>query len=134
MSKHVLHYIKMIDPSATLDDVVTITKLNDWDIFIEFKDGRKRIFDSSTGYHKDIFYDDINEITEEQERKEFIYRLRTFMARNNINQEELAEKIGTTQTMISRYIRGETIPNVFTVRKIAKVLNCSMDDLFYQKY
>lgn len=56
------------------------------------------------------------------------------MARQRISQEDLADILGTTQEMISRYINGDCIPNCIRLRQISKVLNCSMDDFFYQEY
>ena len=109
-------------------------ELNEWDLLIIFKNGRKVIYDRFTGYYKDVFYDSIYELTEEQEKKEFAFRLRSLMGRRGISQDVLAESIDSTQSMISRYVRGETIPSVIVARKIAKVLDCSIDDLFYKEY
>lgn len=134
MNEYLMQYVNLIDPLATEDDVVELKELNEWDLIVEFADGRKVIYDRFTGYFKNIFYDNIGEITEEQEKKEFAYRLRSLMNRNRITQEQLSEKLNTTQAMISRYVRGETIPNVITLRKIANILDCSMDDFFYKEY
>lgn len=134
MDEYLWQYAKKVDPSVTGKDIIEIRELNEWDLLIEFKNGRKVVYDRFTGYHKDIFYNDINEITEAQEKQEFAYRLRSLMGRNRITQEQLAEEIGTSQIMISRYVRGETLPNIITVRKIAKVLNCSIDDFFNRDY
>lgn len=134
MNEYLLYYINCVDPFATLADVKEIKEINEWDLLIVFKNGRKTLFDKFTGYYKDIFYDSIHEITEEQEKREFAFRLRSHMARNQITQEDLAEIIDTSQVMISRYVRGETIPSVIVLRKIAKALGCSMDDFFYKEY
>lgn len=134
MEDYLLYYINRIDPLATMNDIDTIDELNEWDLLIIFKNGRKVIFDKFTGYYKDIFYDSIHEVTEEQEKKEFAYRLRSLMGRQQITQEELADSINTSQVMISRYVRGETIPSAIVLRKIAKALDCSMDDFFYKDF
>ena len=115
-------------------DIAELKELNEWDLLISFKDGRRVLYDRFTGYHKNIFYNNINELTEEQEKKEFAYRLRSLMKRKWITQEQLAEQLNTTQAMISRYVRGETMPSVLMVRKIAKALECSIDDFFYKEY
>ena len=128
--KYVLNY----DPFATKEDVLEIRELNEWDLLFIFKDGRKVIYDTFTGYHRNLFYEDVKELTDEQERKEFAYRLRSMMKRKFITQEQLAELTNTSQVMISRYINGQCLPNVLVVRKIAKVLDCSMDELFYEQY
>ena len=64
----------------------------------------------------------------------FAYNLRKIMYSQGVTQELLAAEIGTTQAMISRYTSGKVIPSVLIVKKIAKVLNCSMDDFFYKEY
>lgn len=134
MRKDLWQYVLMVDPFIKKEDVIEIKELNDWDILITFEDGNKVLFDRFTGYHKNIFYNDINELTERQEKKEFAYRLRSLMGRKWITQEQLARDINVTQAMISRYVRGEAFPNALTLRKIAKALNCSMDDFFYKDY
>ena len=127
-------YVLKVDPFAKKEDVVSIEELNDWDLLIIFRNGTKTIYDRFTNYHRNIFYESINELTDEQEKKEFAYRLRIMMKRKYITQEQLAELIGTSQVTISRWINGECLPSVIMVRKIAKVLDCSMDELFYQEY
>lgn len=131
MNKQYMDYALKCDPFVHKEDILAFKELNEWDLLIIFKDGRKIVYDRFTDYHRDVFYDDINNLTDEQEIKEFANRLRIMMKRKLIVQEELADSIGVTPVMISRYINGQSIPDVLKVRKIAKVLNCSMDDLFY---
>lgn len=134
MDNNLWQYVRMVDPFATENEIAELKELNEWDLLIEFYNGKKVILDRFTGYHKTIFYNNLNELTEEQEKKEFAYRLRSLMNRKRITQEQLADKLNTTQVMISRYVRGETIPSAITLRKIAKALDCSMDDFFYREY
>lgn len=132
MKSKYLQYILKCDPFATKDDIESVTEINDWDLLIIFKDGRQILYDTFNNFQKNKFYNSINEITEEQEKREFAYRLRSIMNRKGITQEQLAEIIETSQVMISRYTTGQTIPSVIVLRKIAKALNCSMDDFFYK--
>ena len=134
MDEYLLYYVNCVDPFATISDVKEFRELSEWDLLIVFKNGRKVLFDKFTGYYKDVFYDSIQDITEEQEKREFAFRLRSLMGRKGITQDILADAIDSTQAMISRYVRGETIPSVIVARKIAKVLDCSIDDLFYKEY
>ena len=132
--EYLWQYVMYINPFAKKEDVEEIKMVNEWDVLITFVDGRKYIFDTYTGYYKNVYYNNINELTEEQEKKEFAYRLRSLMGRRFINQEELAKRVGTSQVMISRYVRGETLPSIIMVRKIAKVLDYSIDDFFDRDY
>lgn len=128
------HYVLRYDPFAKKIDVISIEELNEWDLLIKFRDGKKVIYDRFTNYYNEIFYNSINELTEDQERKEFAYNLRNIMSRKYITQEQLANELNTSQVMISRYVRGESVPSAIVLRKIAKILNCSMDDFFYKQY
>lgn len=47
----------------------------------------------------------------------------------NITQEELAEKIGTSQTWIAYIETGRNRPNIKMLEKIAKVLGVKAKDL-----
>ena len=123
-----------IDPFIKKDDIKEIKEINRWELIFIFKNGEKIIYDTDTGYHRNLFYKNINELTEEQERREFGYALRSMMRRKYVNQKELAESVGTSQTMISHYMTGKALPSVLMARKIAKVLNCSIDELFYIDY
>lgn len=134
MDSFLWQYVMMISPFIKEEDVEEIKELNEWDLLISLKDGRKFLFDRFTGYHKNVYYNNINELTDEQEKREFGYRLRSLMGRKWVTQEQLAEKIHTTQAMISRYMRGETIPSALVLRKLAKALDCSMDDFFDRNY
>lgn len=59
----------------------------------------------------------------------FIKRLMELMENENMTQIELAQKIGTTNVTISRYISGERCPRIEIVAQIAKVFNVSIDYL-----
>ena len=134
MDQYLAQYIRKVDPFATEEDIELLEELNEWDLLIIFKNGKKVIYDRFTGYYKNVYYNSVYELTEEQEKREFASQLRSLMNRRRITQQDLAERIGTTQAMISRYIRGETIPSVMVARRIAKVLGYSLDDFFYRDY
>jgi transcriptional regulator with XRE-family HTH domain len=70
-------------------------------------------------------------MTEDECRSEFGYRLVHIMIRKGISQVDLAERIGVSNVMINRYINGSNTPSFYVVDKIAKALNCSMDDFRY---
>lgn len=134
MSHYLFQYARTCDPFITDDDVEEYREINEWDLLITFKDGRQFIFDRFTNAHKCVYYGSIDELTDEQERKEFAYRLRSLMGRRWVTQDQLADMIDTSQPMISRYVRGDAVPNAITLRKIAKALGYSMDDFFDRDY
>lgn len=134
MNKYLYQYARMCDPFITPEEVEDYIEVNEWDLIIKFKDGRQFIYDRFTNTHKNLYYNNINELTDKQEKKEFAYRLRSLMGRRWVTQEQLANDINVSRPMISKYVRGEAIPSAIVLRKIAKVLNCSMDDFFDRDY
>ena len=59
----------------------------------------------------------------------FVKRLVELMENADMTQIELANKIGTTNVTISRYMSGERSPRIEIVAEIAKVFNVSIDYL-----
>ena len=134
MNEYPWCYALKINPFITMNEIKEVKEINQWELLFIFENGEKIIYDTDTGYHRNLFYRNIKDLTEEQEKREFGYALRSMMRRKYINQEELAKSIGTSQTMISRYLTGKVMPSILMGRKIAKVLGCSMDELFYIDY
>lgn len=57
---------------------------------------------------------------------ELLYELRV---KNNMTQDELAEKLFVTRQAISRWENGETVPNTDTLKLLSEVFNVSIDAL-----
>lgn len=69
-------------------------------------------------------------MTEQEWRKEFGRRLRRIAHLNkDYNQRELAEASGITEATISRYYNGLRSPTSENLIKIARVLDCTIDEL-----
>ena len=49
--------------------------------------------------------------------------------KNNLSQEELAEKIGVTRQTISKWELEETTPDINQAKKLSKLFNISLDEL-----
>ncbi len=58
--------------------------------------------------------------------KDIIYELRT---KNNLSQDELAEKVFVTRQAVSRWENGETVPNTETLKLLSKLFNVSINTL-----
>ena len=61
--------------------------------------------------------------------EKFSYRLTVLLDENNMTQTQLAEKIGTSNVTICRYLTGERTPRIDVLTKIAKEFNISLDYL-----
>ena len=133
MDERYKHYLLYINPKLTLDDIEEARPINQYEIFFRFKDGDKCIFDRTTNMIRG-FYPEDHELSDDEWKRSFKNRLCTIMMHECLTQEELADRVGTSQIMISRYMTGACVPSAVMLKKIAKALNTSMDDFFYQEY
>jgi transcriptional regulator with XRE-family HTH domain len=56
-------------------------------------------------------------------------KIRNFRKKAGITQTALAEAVGVNQSMIAHYESGFKMPSVPVLARIAKELNCKIDDL-----
>lgn len=98
---------------------------------IKLMDGTTIIYDNFNRSARNLPKDSHN-ITEEEFRREFGYRLRRIMEYKHITQVELSEKSGIPQCHISGYINGKRTPSSYNLDKLAKALRCSVDDFRYK--
>lgn len=61
-------------------------------------------------------------------KREFGILLHHMMCRKGFLQNDLSEATGIPQSQLSNYINGKSLPNIINLIRIAKALNCSMDD------
>lgn len=60
---------------------------------------------------------------------EFGNRVKLMLMLNNMNQKELAEKMGITQASMTRYIKGQRDPRMSDIIKMSEILKISADYL-----
>lgn len=60
------------------------------------------------------------------ETKDIILTLRT---KNGLSQEELAKKVYVTRQAVSRWEKGETVPNTETLKQLSKLFDVSIHTL-----
>lgn len=56
--------------------------------------------------------------------------LKQVLDERQINQKQLAQESGLTESAISRYIKNDRKPNGDAMLKIAKILNCNVEDIW----
>lgn len=106
-----------------------------YSVYINLDDGRTLLYDNFMNELKTVKrFDDDSELTEEEWKKGFSNLLAERLKRSGINQYELARKIGVSTTMVNHYVNGRNIPSVYMLRRISRVLECSMDDLYPREY
>ena len=129
-AKFNIEYFMNQHPMIKEEEIESYMYVSPYDIFIKFKDGRKYIYDQTRNYLRPILYKHY-ELTEEEFKKEFSIRLRSYMSRHYITQEDMAKRIGTGQTMLYRYCNGLVLPSVYKIQLIANVLKYPLESFFY---
>ena len=129
-AKFNIEYFMNQHPMIKEEEIESYMYVSPYDIFIKFKDGRKYIYDQTRNYLRPILYKHY-ELTEEEFKKEFSIRLRSYMGRHYITQEDMAKRIGTGQTMLYRYCNGLVLPSVYKIQLIANVLKYPLESFFY---
>jgi hypothetical protein len=69
------------------------------------------------------------DITEEEWRAEFGYRLARRMRLKAISQVDLAEEADISVVTLSRYLNGRATPTGYALFRLAMALGCSMSEL-----
>ena len=73
------------------------------------------------------------DLDKESFRRIFGVLLRRCLEHSGLTQEELSEKTGIPQPNISDYLYGKHFPSFYQIDKMAKAMNCSVEDLRYVK-
>ena len=58
-------------------------------------------------------------------------RIKYLRERYSMTQTDLANATGIPQQQISKYIRGYRVPTFYNLDKIARALDCTIDELRY---
>lgn len=61
----------------------------------------------------------------------FKSNLQYYRKKNNFTQLELAKKVGVTKDYISMIERGKKNPGIFLAKRIAMILNSTIDEIFF---
>ena len=102
-------------------------------ITIKLEDGMLFEFDSVEHTIRRIRSDDYTKDVETL-RKEIGYNLQKIISSRSITQNEIAERSGITPAMLSRYIRGTSMPGVDKIHSLASVLGCRVVDILGEAY
>lgn len=101
-----------------------------YELGMHLDDGNEMIYDyMNKSIGRSPKYGD--ELTEQECKNEFGLRLQRILYSKGMTQEDLADAIGISRTMVNHYITGRVNPSFTKVDKICRALKCSMDELRY---
>lgn len=67
-------------------------------------------------------------------RKTIGNNIKKMIRARSISQNEIAEKCGITEAMLSRYIHGTSMPGIDKIYILSKVLDCRVTDIIEETY
>lgn len=129
MQKKIVEDFKLNFPVLADQAVKYAIKQKYNELVVTLKNGSKILFNGYDCSFRNL--PDINDMSERDVKNEFGRRLKRIMKYKHITQEQLAELADIKQSNISLYINGRLNPTYFTVYKIARALDCSMDEFGY---
>ncbi|MBU5677883.1 helix-turn-helix domain-containing protein [Alkaliphilus sp. MSJ-5] len=59
--------------------------------------------------------------------------IKALRIQSNLTQEDLALKLNISRSTVSMWETGESLPRSSKLQELAKILNCSIDELFKMK-
>lgn len=71
---------------------------------------------------------------DEARRKMFGSNLQKMIPFSGLSKSEFAETLGITNAMLSRYLHGTSMPSADRAYQIARVLGCTVEELFDDTY
>lgn len=102
-------------------------------ILVTLEDGTRIEYNSFDNTIKDVtkFYihDSEENVDEEQWRKEFGRKLRLAITNRGISQEKVADRVGISRQMMTRYVRGSSTPSGYILSKLSEILDCDVREL-----
>ena len=123
----ILDQFRMYYPSL-YDQGVDWWKSGPYHITVLLNDNSRVEFDSSENTIRWVSKID-HSVDNDILRKEIGRNVRKFIVYKGMNQQDVAERAGITQAMLSRYINGTSMPGIDKLHNIASVLGCHVDDL-----
>lgn len=105
-------------------------------IVVRYENGSVFEYNAGTGHCRTIKYPGIiddpeEELDEETCKEQFAFQLKEQLRNARMTQGDLARALDCSQGLISQYMTGRSMPNVWMLKRIAKVLGCSVDSLLW---
>ena len=75
-----------------------------------------------------------NEVDEETRTQAFGCNLQKFVDHCGMSKGEIAEQLGITKAMFSRYLHGKTMPSALKAVRLAEIMKCRVEEFFDENY
>ena len=72
-------------------------------------------------------------MSEKEVSRIFANNLRGLMSIHNINQKELAQKLGASESSVSNWLNGINVPRTGVLQKLTEIFDCRVSDLLISK-
>lgn len=128
MESYILQMIEMYYSDILTNCKKVIIRNNN--AIIKMKNGETLLYDTLDNSIRPVPTDS-NNMNFDECKLEFSIRLKTVMYHQEMTQKKLAAITGIPQSDISRYVSGLSLPNFYYADKIAKALDCSLDNFRY---
>lgn len=109
------------------DNTLRSHQVNRWDLIVSLIDGRRFLYNGLEHSIGEI--PATEDISEEQFRREFSRRLSRMLYERTMTQYDLSKLTGISAVSISKYISRKATPSFYNVRRIARALDCSVEEL-----
>ena len=106
------------------DRVVTSIEVSPTELLLEFDDGRVLIYDDIYNNLYPVDFD-----SREGWLREFGRRVHHYAALRGIRQGDLAQMVGVSQPLVSKYMQGKMMPSARQAYKLSVALGCTLDYL-----
>ena len=101
-------------------------------IAIKLSDGTILDYNDVDNTIRWVKYDDNSD--EESRRNAFGCNLQKYVMYCGMSKGDVAEKLGISKTMLSRYLHGKTMPSLDKGLQIANLMKCTVEELFDETY
>lgn len=114
-------------PSEYFEDV---HQIGEWQVCFRTPDGLVGIYDGLRRITRRVF-DNFDEMDEHWYATEVACNIEHYMLRMGYSIEGLALEVGISPKTLYNYLNKESWPRIDILFRMAKVLDCTPDDLFY---
>ena len=108
----------------------SIEKISISEYVIKTYDGEVYLYDSFDKTYREL--PERSAMDEPRFRIEFGRRLKHLMYIKGFTQRDISDLTGLSQQQISSYMTGRNLPSIYITDRLARVLNCSMDEFVYR--